>query len=126
VKEIIYTEKATKPTAWYSQAVKTRNTVYLAGVCGDDPKTSKIMMGTIQEEATYALENLKATIEAAGGTLTDIVKVQVYVTDIAFMNDFNEIYRRYFPKDPPARIAMAIKDLSDGARLELDAIAVLE
>ena len=126
MKEIIYTGKAAKPTAWYSQAIETGNTVYLAGVCGDDPKTGAIVTGNIQEEAKYALENLKAAIEASGGSLADIVKVQVYVTDIALMKDFNEIYQRYFPKDPPARIAMAIKDLNDGARLELDAVAVLE
>ena len=125
MKEIIFTEKATKPTAWYSQAVKTGNTVYLAGVCGDDPKDGNIVQGGMKEEAKYALENLKATIEAAGGTLADIVKVNVYVVDIIQMKEFNEIYKQYFPKDPPARIAMEIKGLSDGASLELDAIAVL-
>ncbi|MDR2485210.1 MAG: RidA family protein, partial [Treponema sp.] len=78
-----------------------------------------------KEEAKYALENLKATIEAAGGTLADIVKVNVYVVDISLMREFNEVYKQYFPEDPPARIAMEIKGLSDGANLELDAIAVL-
>lgn len=127
MKEIIFTEKATKPTAPYSQAIKVGNTVYLAGVCGDDPVTEKIMGdGDMKIEATYALDNLKHTIEAAGGTMNDIVKVQVYVNDIDKMADFNAVYPSYF-KDGylPARIAMQIVGLAGGANLELDAIAVL-
>ena len=91
MKEIIFTEKATKPTAPYSQAIKVGNTVYLAGVCGDDPVTEKIMGdGDMKIEATYALDNLKHTIEAAGGTMNDIVKVQVYVNDIDKMAESRE------------------------------------
>ena len=125
-KEFIFTEKATKPTAPYSQAVKVGNTVYLAGVCGDDPKTDKIVgNGDIKIETKYALENLKNTVEAAGGTLKDIVKVNVFVKDIKMMADFNEVYSSYFPENPPARIAMQITDLAGGANLEIDAVAVL-
>ena len=125
-KEIIFTEKATAPTAQYSQAVKVGNVVYLAGVCGDDPVTGTIMGdGDIKVETTYALENLKNTIEAAGGTLENIVKINVVVTDINYMNEFNQVYKEYFPTNPPARIAMAIKELCDGARIELDGIAIL-
>ena len=125
-KEFIFTEKAIKPTAPYSQAVKAGNTVYLAGVCGDDPKTDKIVgNGDIKIETKYALENLKNTVEAAGGTLKDIVKVNVFVKDIKMMADFNEVYSSYFPENPPARIAMQITDLAGGANLEIDAVAVL-
>ncbi len=126
MKEIIFTEQATKPTAWYSQAVKVDRQVYLAGVCGDDRNTGAIMGdGDIQIETTYALENLKATIEAAGGRMEDIVKVSVYVKDLQYMQDFNVVYKTYFPENPPARIAMEISNLGGGANLELDAIAVL-
>ncbi len=126
-KEVIFTEKATKPTAPYSQAIKVGNTIYLAGVCGDDPITEKIMGdGDMKIEATYALDNLKHTIEAVGGTMNDIVKVQVYVTDINKMAEFNEVYPTYFRDGYlPARIAMQIAQLADGANLEIDAIAVL-
>ena len=126
-KEVIFTEKATKPTAPYSQAIKVGSTVYLAGVCGDDPITEKIMGdGDMKIEATYALDNLKHTIEAVGGTMNDIVKVQVYVTDINKMAEFNEVYPTYFMDGYlPARIAMQIAQLADGANLEIDAIAVL-
>ena len=114
MKDIIFTEKATAPTAPYSQAIRAGSTVYLAGVCGDDPATGKLMgSGDMTVEATYAMENLKNTLEAAGGTMEDIVKVQVY--------------QRYFPVGHlPARIAMEISRLADGANLELDAIAVLD
>ena len=115
-----------RSTAPYSQAVKVGNTVYLAGVCGDDPKTDKIVgNGDIKIETKYALENLKNTVEAAGGTLKDIVKVNVFVKDIKMMADFNEVYSSYFPENPPARIAMQITDLAGGANLEIDAVAVL-
>ena len=83
--------------------------------------------GDMTVEATYAMENLKNTLEAAGGTMEDIVKVQVYVTDITKLPAFNAVYQRYFPVGHlPARIAMEISRLADGANLELDAIAVLD
>lgn len=125
-KEIIFTEKATKPTAPYSQAVKVGNIVYLAGACGDDPVTEQIMgNGDIKIEAKYALENIKAAVEAAGGTMENIVKMNVFVKDIKMMKDFNEVYKTYFPVDPPARIAMQITDLAGGANLEIDGVAIL-
>lgn len=127
MKQVIYTEKATAPTACYSQAVKVGNIVFLAGVCGDDPKTGEIQGdGNVKIETRYAMENLKNTIEAADGKMDDIVKVDVFVKDIAMMEDFNEVYHTYFPVQPPARIAMAISDLTGGANLELDAYAVLK
>lgn len=126
MKEIIYTEKATAPTACYSQAVKFGNLVFLAGVCGDDPVTGEIMgEGDIKIEAKYALENLKATIVAAGGTLDDIGKVNVYINDIERMPEFNEVYSQYFKENPPARIAMAVTAFTGGANLEIDAVAVI-
>ena len=125
-KEIIFTEKATKPTAPYSQAVKVGNIVYLAGACGDDPKTDQIVGdGDIKIEAKYALENIKAAVEAAGGTMENIVKMNFFVKDIKMMKDFNEVYSTYFPVDPPARIAMQITDLAGGANLEIDGVAIL-
>ena len=125
-KEIIFTPNATKPTAPYSQAVKVGNIVYLAGACGDDPKTDQIVgNGDIKIEAKYALENIKAAVEAAGGTMENIVKMNVFVKDIKMMKDFNEVYSTYFPVDPPARIAMQITDLAGGANLEIDGVAIL-
>ena len=126
-KEVIFTEKATSPTGPYSQAVKVGNTVYLAGVCGDDPVTGEIMGdGDMKIEAKYALENLKNTIEAAGGKMTDIVMVHVVFTDVSQAAEFNEVYRTYFPDYLPARIAMGVAALLGGAHLELDAVAVLD
>jgi len=126
-KEVIFTEKATSPTGPYSQAVKVGNTVYLAGVCGDDPVTGEIMGdGDMKIEAKYALENLKNTIEVAGGKMTDIVMVHVVFTDVSQAAEFNEVYRTYFPDYLPARIAMGVAALLGGAHLELDAVAVLD
>lgn len=126
-KKVIFTEKATAPTAWYSQAIKVNNVVYLAGVCGDDPQTGEIVgNGDIKIETAKALDNLKYTIEAAGGSLDNIVKIDVFVKDIKCMGEFNAVYKTYFPKDPPARIAVQIVDLAGGASIEIDGIAVLD
>jgi len=126
-KEMIFTEKATKPTSWYTQAVKHGNMVFLAGACGDDPVTGEIVGdGDIKIESKAALENIKHTIEAAGGTLENIVKMQVYVKDLSMISKFNEVYMTYFPENPPARIAMAVKDFMGGANLEIDGIAILD
>lgn len=125
-KEVVFTPKATKPTAPYSQAIIAGNTVYLAGVCGDDPGTEEIMGGgDIKIETKYAMENLKNTIEAAGGTMKDIVKINVYINDIKKMPDFNEVYVTYFEDKFPARIAMEVTAFAGGANLEIDAVAVI-
>lgn len=128
MKEIIFTKNATSPTAPYSQAVKTGGYVALAGVCGDDPVTGEIMGGgDMKIEAKYALDNLKATIEAAGGCMNDIVKVRVFVNDIDKMDDFNSVYTHYFENGYlPARIAMEIVKLAGGANLEIEAEAIIE
>ena len=128
MKQMIFTEKATKPTAPYSQAVKTGNIVFLAGACGDDPSTDQIMGdGDMKIEAKYCMENLKNTIEAAGGCMNDIVKVSVFVTDIEKMRDFNEVYVNYFTDGYlPARICMQVVKLAGGANLEVDAEAIIE
>lgn len=128
MKEVIFTEKATRPTSLYSQAVRAGNTVYLAGVCGDDPATGEIMGGgDMAVEAKYALENLRLTLEAAGGTMNDLVMVHVYVNDLEKLPAFNEVYATYFTGGYlPARIAMQVVKFSGGANLELDAVAVLD
>ena len=127
MKEVIFTNKATSPTGPYSQAIKVDKTVYLAGVCGDDHVTGEIMGdGDMKLEAKYAMENLKNTLEAAGGKMTDIVKVKVVFTDLAQAADFNEVYMTYFPDYRPARIAMGVAGLLGGAHLELDAVAILD
>lgn len=127
-KEIIYTEKAVAPTAPYSQAIRCGNRVFLAGACGDDPVTGEIMGdGDMKIEARYCMENLKATIEAAGGTMNDFTKVRVFVTDLAQLPDFNEVYETFFTDGYlPARIAMQIVALAGGAHLEVEAEAVLD
>lgn len=128
MKEVIFTEKATRPTSLYSQAVRAGNTVYLAGACGDDPATGEIMgNGDMAVEAKYALENLRLTLEAAGGTMNDLVMVHVYVNDLEKLPAFNEVYATYFTDGYlPARIAMQVVKFSGGANLELDAVAVLD
>lgn len=126
-KEIIFTDQAVAPTAPYSQAIRCGERVFLAGACGDDPVTGKIMGdGDMKIEAQYCLNNLKAAIEAAGGTMNDLTKVRVFVTDLAQLPDFNEVYITYFEHGYlPARIAMQVVALAGGAHLEVEAEAML-
>ena len=82
--------------------------------------------GDMKVEAKYAMENLKNTLGAAGGKMTDVVKVKVVFTDLEQATDFNEVYMTYFPDYRPARIAMGVAGLLGGAHLELDAVAILD
>lgn len=108
----------------YSPAVETGNTLYVSGQIAVDPATRKLVEGGIEEQTRQALNNLKNVVEKAGYTLENVAKCTVLLSDISFYSGVNQIYMEYFPKDPPARMAFAVKDLPMGALIEIDAIAV--
>ncbi|MDX9928561.1 MAG: Rid family detoxifying hydrolase [Bacteroidales bacterium] len=107
----------------YSPAVEINNTLYVSGQIGMVPGTGKLAEGGLAAETRQVLENLKRVIEASGYSMTDVVACTVLLTDISFFNEMNQIYMEYFPVDPPARKAFAVKDLPGGALIEIDAIA---
>jgi 2-iminobutanoate/2-iminopropanoate deaminase len=107
----------------YSPAVEVNNTLYVSGQIGMVPGTGKLAEGGLAAETRQVLENLKRVIEASGYSMTDVVACTVLLTDISFFNEMNQIYMEYFPVDPPARKAFAVKDLPGGALIEIDAIA---
>lgn len=108
----------------YSPAIEAGNTLYVSGQIAVDPATSKLVEGGIEEQTRQALKNLKTVVEKAGYTLENVTKCTVLLADISFYSGVNQIYMEYFPKDPPARMAFAVKDLPMGALIEIDAIAV--
>ena len=124
-KQIIHTDAAPKAIGTYSQAVRSGNTVYLAGQIGLDPATMEIVAG-IGPQIRRVFENLKAVAAAAGGTLDNAVKVTVYLTDLGHFALVNEIMAGYFTAPYPARAAVGVASLPRGALVEIDAILVIE
>jgi 2-iminobutanoate/2-iminopropanoate deaminase len=124
VKEIIATEKGPKAIGPYSQAVKANGFIFTAGQIPFDPATGQLLEGDVARQTARVLENLKAIVEAAGSSLDRVVKATVYLKD---MNDFasmNEVYARYFPKEPPARSTVEAARLPRDVRVEIDLIVL--
>jgi len=124
-KQIIHTEHAPKAIGPYSQAVRCGATVYLAGQIGLDPASMELVAG-IDAQTRRVFENLKAVAQAAGGDLRDIVRLTIYLTDLANFSRVNEIMSAYFTAPYPARATLGVASLPRGALIEIDAIMHLE
>jgi reactive intermediate/imine deaminase len=125
-KEIIQTNKAPKAIGTYSQAVKVDHTIYLSGQIPLVPETMTIVEGDITAQITQVFDNLKAVAEATGGDLSDIVKLNVFLTDLSNFPLVNEIMGRYFQEPYPARAAVGVAALPKNAGVEMDAIMFLK
>lgn len=124
-KQIIQTDQAPKAIGTYSQAVKVGDTVYLSGQIPLDPATMTLVEGGMDVQIRRVFDNLKAVAEAAGGSLRDVVKLNVFLTDLAHFPLVNEIMAGYFAEPYPARAAIGVASLPRGAGVEMDAIMVL-
>ena len=122
---IISTDAAPKAIGTYSQAVRVGQTVYLSGQIPIDPATMQLDNASIRDEVHRVFLNLRAVAEAAGGCLDDIVKLNVFLTDMANFPVVNEIMDKYFGEPFPARAAIGVKELPRGANVEMDAILQL-
>ncbi len=125
-KEIIQTNKAPQAIGTYSQAVKVDHTIYLSGQIPLVPETMTIIEGDITAQITQVFDNLKAVAEAAGGDLSDIVKLNVFLTDLSNFPLVNEIMGHYFQAPYPARAAIGVAALPKNAGVEMDAIMFLK
>ena len=123
-KTIISTPHAPAAIGTYSQAVRVGDTVYLSGQIGLDPATMQMVDG-IDAQIVRVFENLKAVAEAAGGSLADIVKLNVFLTDLGNFARVNETMVRYFSEPFPARAAVGVKELPRGALVEADAVMAI-
>jgi reactive intermediate/imine deaminase len=123
-KTIIATPNAPAAIGTYSQAVRAGNTVYLSGQIGLDPATMHMVDG-IDAQIVRVFDNLKAVAEAAGGSLADVVKLNVFLTDLANFGKVNETMAQYFQEPFPARAAVGVKELPRGALVEADAVMVI-
>jgi reactive intermediate/imine deaminase len=123
-KTVIHSNNAPAAIGTYSQAIKAGNTVYLSGQIPLDPQRMELVEG-FEAQTVQVFENLKAVCEAAGGSLQDIVKLNIFLTDLANFATVNEVMSRYFQQPYPARAAIGISALPKGAQVEMDGIMVL-
>jgi len=124
-KTVIMTPNAPAAIGTYSQAVKTDNTVYLSGQIALDPASGQLAGGDVRAQITRVFENLAAVAKAARGSLADVVKLNVYLTDLGNFPQVNEIMAQYFKEPYPARAAVGVAALPRGAAVEMDAVMVL-
>lgn len=111
-------------TGAYSDAVSTGGFLFVSGQASVDFKTSKFILGTIEEETRRTLDNIKAIVEAAGATMEDVVKCTVHLSDISEFDRYNKVYAGYFPGIKPARTTVQ-SVLAEGIKVEIDCIARL-
>lgn len=121
----INTELAPKAIGTYSQAVQAGNTVYLSGQIPLNPDTMQLCDEDIKLQIAQVLENLSIVCEAAGGSLSHIVKLSVYLTDLTNFHLVNDAMHRYFIEPYPARVAIGVSELPRGAKVEMDGVMVL-
>jgi 2-iminobutanoate/2-iminopropanoate deaminase len=126
MREVISTDAAPAAAVPYSQAIRAGELVFTAGQLGIDPATGELAGDDVQVQADRALSNLRAILEAAGSGLDRLVKVTVYLADIADWPAVNEVYAREVPQPFPARSAFAVRDLPKGARVEIEAVATVD
>lgn len=124
-RQIIKTGKAPQAIGTYSQAVKVNDTVYLSGQIPLDPETMELVGGEIVQQIRRVFDNLSAVAEAAGGSLGDIVKLNVFLVDLTHFPVVNELMAQYFQEPFPARAAVGVAALPKGAEVEMDAVMVL-
>jgi len=121
-KEIISTDKAPQAIGTYSQAVKVDDTVYLSGQIPLIPETMEMVEGEIRLQIHRVFQNLQAVANAAGGDLSDIVKLNIFLTDLSDFPQVNEVMAEYFQQPYPARAAIGVSALPKDAGVEMDAI----
>lgn len=123
-RRVIRPVKAPNTGLPFSPGILAGNTLYVAGHLGRDPVTSKLVTGGIEAETRQSIANIRAVLQTAGMDLKDVASVTVYITNFAEFARFNAVYREFFPNDPPARATVQVAALNDGARVELQMIAV--
>ena len=124
-RQTIHTPLAPQAIGTYSQAVRAGDTVYISGQIPLDPASGQLVSGDIEAEIRRVFENLKAIATAAGGSLAQVVKLTVFLTDLAHFGKVNEIMATYFAEPYPARAAVGVAQLPRGARVEMECILSL-
>lgn len=124
-KEIIHTAAAPAAVGPYSQAVRNGNFLYTAGQIAIDPAVGKLIDGDVTAQTEQVLRNLSAILQAGGADLTHVVKTTVFLQDMADFAAMNAVYAAFFGPKPPARSTVAVAGLPLGARVEIEAVAII-
>jgi reactive intermediate/imine deaminase len=124
-RKIIRTDFAPAAIGTYSQAVRVGDTVYLSGQIPLDPATMDLVEGGMEAQIRRVFDNLKAVASAAGGSLDDVAKLNVFLTDLTHFPLVNQVMAEYFSEPYPARAAIGVAALPKGAEVEMDAILYL-
>ena len=125
MKKTVSTARAPKAIGPYSQAIVHNGLAFLSGQIPLDPETNQLVEGDIAVQTERVLDNLKAVLEAGGGSLGSVLKTTVFLKDMSEFPKMNEVYARYFPDHPPARSTVEVARLPRDVRVEIDAIAVV-
>ncbi len=127
-RKIVESPNAPRAIGPYSQAVEARGarTLWLSGQIPLDPATGELVPGDVAAQTARVMENLRAVLAAGGAGFEHVVRCTIYLADLADFAQVNEVYGRWFPKDPPARATVQVAALPRGARVEIDAVAVVE
>ncbi|MCX5907324.1 MAG: Rid family detoxifying hydrolase [Deltaproteobacteria bacterium] len=123
-KEIIRTDKGFVSKSPLTQAIKMGNMLFISGQVPVDSKTMQVVSEDFAVQARQVLENVKGIVEAAGGSLLQIVKTTVFLTEMSRFQEMNEIYKTYFSEEPPARTCIGVKELPRKSQIEIEAIAI--
>ena len=124
-KEIIRTDKGFVSKSPLSQAIKVGGTVYISGQVPVDSKTMQVVSDDFATQARHVLGSIKGIVEAAGGSLQNIIKTTVFLTDMDRFQEMNEIYKAHFSEEPPARTCIGVKELPRKSQIEIEAVAML-
>ncbi len=119
----IFTDKAPRPVGAYSQAVKSGGFIFVSGQIPIDPETGELVKGDFEKRAERCFENLKVILEAGGSSLEKVVFLSVYLVDLANFPTVNEVCKRYFAGNYPARECVGVASLPKGAEVEISAVA---
>lgn len=123
--EIVFTKKAPAPAGHYSQAIIHNDLIFISGQLPIHPETGEKKTGTIEEQTQQALENISAILTAGGSSLDKVLKVTVYIADIALWDRVNRVYADFFKEHKPARAVVPTRQLHFGFQIEIEAIAVV-
>jgi 2-iminobutanoate/2-iminopropanoate deaminase len=126
MKQRVQTDNAPKAIGPYSQAIKANGLVFMSGQIPLDPATMQLVEGGIREQTRRVMENLKAVVTAAGGSLDSIVRTTVFLADLNDFAEMNEAYGGFFGENPPARSTVEVRRLPRDVRIEIDAIALVD
>ena len=124
-KEIISTKKAAAPVGPYSQGIRIGDFVFVAGEKGIDPEKGSIVEGGIKAQTRQTLENIKFILEEAGASMMNVVRAVVYLDDLDNFEAMNQVYKEYFPQNPPVRTCVEVSRIPTNANVEIEVIAVI-